>query len=244
MSSINQNPNAPWEMEWTPETISRFWDWYVVRPGFAGRYFSLQRGHSILEQISPYLPSDGPVVELGAGPGHLTHRLMAKGVPTLALDTSVQAVELLNERFGSTPEFLGARASTNVLPVDSGMAAGIVIVETVEHLNANVAASLLGEARRILRPGGRLFITTPNEEDLSAEHVMCPNCACTFHPIQHIRSFSASSLSEQLTSAGFNTLVCRPTYFSQLAGIHAKLESVRRRLERIRPPHLLYIGER
>jgi len=47
-----------------------------------------------------------------------------------------------------------------------------------------------------------------------------------------------------MTEAGFRTLRCEATYFSLLRGLHASLERVRRRIERLPNPHLLYIGRK
>jgi hypothetical protein len=98
--------------------------------------------------------------------------------------------------------------------------------------------------RRMLKPGGHVIATTPNEEDLAKGEIICPNCACVFHRIQHMRSLSTGSVEASMRAAGFAPVVCRATYFSPLGGAHALLERVRRRWERLPQPHLLFIGRR
>jgi SAM-dependent methyltransferase len=232
----------PWEIEWTPETVARFWDLYSRRDDFADRYFSRRCGWSIVDQVARFL--DSPVVEIGAGPGYLTSRLLERGFESIALDTSAEAVNMLLSRFGSVPGFLGAHKIVNALPVDNDYAGSVILCETLEHLSNDIASQLLSETRRVLRLGGRVVITTPNAEHLGDAYVICPNCACVFHPVQHMQSFSKTTIRTMMERADFRTVLCRPTYFSQHAGLRARLERVRRFAQSYPKPHLLYIGEK
>jgi hypothetical protein len=74
---------------------------------------------------------------------------------------------------------------------------------------------MLGEIRRILKPGtGYLFVTTPNNENLEASTVFCPECGAVFHRYQHLRSFTIESLEELMRSHGFATTLCNITLFN------------------------------
>ncbi len=69
----------------------------------------------------------------------------------------------------------------------------VVCFETIEHLTLHDARALATQAARILRPGGRLFVSTPN----------------TFHPTEYLRSathltpFSYEELGALFMEAGF-----------------------------------------
>jgi SAM-dependent methyltransferase len=139
--------------------------------------------------------------------------------------------------------FLGARAASGAaLPVEDATADLVVLVEAIEHLDDAGVDGVLGEARRITRPGGHLLITTPFEEDLAQAEVMCPDCGCVFHSVQHQRSVSPSWLRGRTAAAGFDEVVCRPTLFSHHPRWIRPLQSLKRALARDRPPHLLYVG--
>ncbi len=78
----------------------------------------------------------------------------------VAADFSGVAVRLARER--STP---GARAAffqadAQAIGLASAAFDTVICCETLEHLHDPVAA--VGELSRVLRPGGRLFLTTPN----------------------------------------------------------------------------------
>ncbi|MBN9631381.1 MAG: class I SAM-dependent methyltransferase, partial [Actinobacteria bacterium] len=107
---------------------------------------------------------DGPVVDLGAGTGKLTHALVARGLEVVAVDPSPQMLEVLGERVPEAEARLGSGES---LPLpDAG--AGLVVAAQAWHwMDPTVA---LPEVARVLRPGGRLGLVW-NDRDESIEWV-------------------------------------------------------------------------
>jgi hypothetical protein len=73
----------------------------------------------------------------------------------------------------------------------------------------------------LLAPGGVIVFTTPNDEDLGASRLYCPECDHVFHRWQHIRSWSAQSLSAFLTAQGFRDVKAWTTDFSPPVGLGA-----------------------
>lgn len=232
-----------WKLKWNSEQIHRFWDWHAKNPHSAN-YFSKNVGDAVLRQVAAHIPLRGTVIDLGAGPGYLVEKLLARNVATIAVDASEDSVSALKSKFNGQPHFLGAMLNTERVPVGDATADAVFLIETLEHLTTDVADALLREVRRMLKPGGHVIATTPNEEDLTKGEMICPNCACVFHRIQHMRSLSAGSVEASMRAAGFAPVVCRATYFSPLRGAHAFLERVRRRWEGLPQPHLLFIGRR
>jgi hypothetical protein len=68
----------------------------------------------------------------------------------------------------------------------------------VERLYDEALAATLRNCRALLRPGGRLFITTPNDERLEDSIVYCPVSNVTFHRWQHVRSWNSTTLPAAL----------------------------------------------
>jgi len=56
----------------------------------------------------------------------------------------------------------------------------VLLIEVVEHLKSDILDATLREIHRIMRPGGVLLITTPNNEDLSRSMKFCPDCGAIF----------------------------------------------------------------
>ncbi len=236
---------VPWALQWTPDHVRRYWDWWGSNPALAHLYFSRRYGDSLLDQVSRAVPLRGTMADLGCGPGYLVEKALARGLRALAVDSSPDSIKALRTRLARHPGFLGAHVSQEGrIPLDDGVADIVSIVETVEHLDDAVLDGLLAEARRIARPRGHVVVTTPNDENLPELQVMCPDCGCVFHQFQHVRSFSPAALRERMERSGLETVVCRPVLFSALPRWGRSLERMAYRLFKGRLPHLVYVGRR
>ena len=235
----------PWPLHWRPEHVGRFWDWYSSRGESSERYFSRAVGGRVLRATLRAVPVAGPAVEVGAAGGHFVEHLLKHGLDTLAVDTSPESVALLERRLAGAPHFLGARVNQSErLPLDDGYAGTLFLLETLEHLNDDTLEHILQEARRVLRPGGSLVVTTPNEEELARNQAMCPNCGCVFHTVQHVQSFSTQRLDQLLQRHGFASRACYATLFSYMPLGVRTLHRVFWNLRRGKLPHLFFAGTR
>jgi SAM-dependent methyltransferase len=92
--------------------------------------------------------------------------------------------------------------STAGLPCASGSADLLLLSELVEHLPE--AAPLLRECYRVLRPGGRVVVTTPNLWDI--RRVMAPLLGGTWSghtDPTHVNMYTPLRLARELRAAGF-----------------------------------------
>lgn len=242
ITASDNKSSAPWPLEWTDEHIRRFWDWFATQPQLADNYFARQVGHSVLAAAAAHVGAWGTVVDFGAGRGDLTALLLARGARVYAVDQSPASVAILLDRFGGHPGFLGAAQGSAALP--DGVADAVTLLEILEHLTDAVSRVVLSEVRRLLKPGGRLVVTTPHDEDLTQTHRLCPACSAVFSITQHQRSFTAATMAAHLEAHGFRTRTSRATYFTVRRGLHARLELLRRRIGGYPTPNLLYVGER
>jgi SAM-dependent methyltransferase len=67
----------------------------------------------------------------------------------------------------------------------------------------------LAEIHRLLKPGGRLLLTTPFDEELEKHMAFCPFCKAEYHHMQHMQRFSVESLSQLLKKYGFKIEFCK-----------------------------------
>lgn len=78
----------------------------------------------------------------------------------------------------------------------------VALLSVLEHLNEPRA--MLAEARRVLRPGGALYVVTPNVESFACR--VLHERAATFDGRNHLVYFSAETLSDILAREGFEPL--------------------------------------
>ena len=227
----------PHVIEWTPEKIERFWNHNL--PFMADSYFARSVGRSVIDHVSRGGPI-GSAADIGCGQGDLIGYLLERGHRVCGIDQSPDSVETVERRFAEMPGFIGASDGMTALEqVDT-----VFMLEVVEHMDDSALAKALELAGQLLRPGGRLVLTTPNEEKLDQCWRVCPDCGCTFHHVQHVRSWSAPALASHVSSFGFRTISCAATLFNPETRIPNWVARLGWKLLKGKLPHLIYIGER
>ena len=238
------------EVKWTPEAVRRFWDYYGTHPAAEDNYFSLRFGRRIIRMGLGRASVLGPVVDLGCGTGALSAELLREGFAVLAIDSSPATLERVRSRFAGEPRFLGAEAADlDRLPLGDQEAGAVFLVEVLEHLPRDAWDPLVAEVARVLRPGGRFVITTPNQEDLSARKIACPECGSVFHRVQHLESVDAAAVRALLTRHGLVPQRVRAVNFRHFPdrALGRLLGFVLRcfpGLEAKTAPHLIAVAER
>ncbi|MHC8293943.1 class I SAM-dependent methyltransferase [Pseudomonas sp. LB3P58] len=96
------------------------------------------------------LNADNAVVDLGAGTGKFTGRLMATGAQVIAVEPVAQMLEKLSEAF---PEVLAVSGTAMDLPLPD---ASVDVVICAQAFHWFASAEALTEIARVLKPGGKL----------------------------------------------------------------------------------------
>ena len=106
------------------------------------------------------------VLEIACGRGEFAEWCATRGRPSLfvAADFSMSAVRFARARVhGGTPSRRSVRfvqADAEAIALPSASMDTVICCETIEHVPRPRAAVM--ELARVLKPGGRLFLTTPN----------------------------------------------------------------------------------
>lgn len=237
---------APREIDWTPEQVAQFWGYQSKRPSASDNYFSVGSGIPVAKRTLSRVAQSASsrILDFGCGTGHFLAQL-ASLRPDLHLhgvDFSSESIQAAKETCASLeppPDLrvmIGASTSWSNQTFDA-----VYSLEVVEHLSTPLLHAMVTEIKRLLKPGGYLVITTPNDEDLEKLHTCCPNCQSTFHIWQHVRSWSPESLNEYMMTLGFALVSARAT---ELRPTRMRLLLWIARAARIlksRPPRILAI---
>ncbi|MFI9174113.1 class I SAM-dependent DNA methyltransferase [Streptomyces lincolnensis] len=105
-----------------------------------------------------------PVADLGSGPGHVTARLDALGLPVFGVDLSPRMVELARRAHPGLRFHVGSMTSLDLPDATLG---GITALYSVIHLPDEELPGVFAEFHRVLVPGGHVLLVfqSGDEED-------------------------------------------------------------------------------
>jgi SAM-dependent methyltransferase len=113
---------------------------------------------SMLERL--VAPDGKDVVDIGCGGGGLVRELAGRGARAVGVEISEdQLSSALARDPGHQGRYLVGRAQE--LPIEDASVDVAVFLRTLHHVPAADLTRALGEARRVLRPGGVVYIAEP-----------------------------------------------------------------------------------
>lgn len=136
------------------------------------------------------------VLDVGCGSGWLGACCQRRGAIVCAMDLGWVGVAGAKARFGEAAYQVG---DLYHLPFAAECFDAVVLSEVVEHLEDIDAA--LAEARRVLRPQGRLVVSVPYRETI-VEH-LCIHCNKLTPAHAHLHRFDEETLAAYLRRQGF-----------------------------------------
>lgn len=157
-------------------------------PGIGCGVSSLDR-YTLADDI---LPDDALILDAACGCGAGSDLLAHGDRDVVGIDTDRSSYEFASAAYGRD----GCNftwGDVEELQFLGGIFDAVVSVETIEHVSAHKA---LGEFHRVLRPGGLLFLTTPDAADSRSGK--------NHH---HVREYTRGELGALLVQAGFDGLV-------------------------------------
>jgi SAM-dependent methyltransferase len=159
------------------------------------------------------------IVELGSAPGHQIVQLAKMGFEATSVDLGAAEDEWGSGGPGRFRELLTEAGVRHIewnlerlpFPLDDESFDAALMTEVIEHLREYPARSL-AEVRRIIRPGGRLYLTTPNAAYLVARvrllaggsvHTPLQDWIGGLPHARHAREYTFREMDALLAHAGF-----------------------------------------
>jgi 2-polyprenyl-3-methyl-5-hydroxy-6-metoxy-1,4-benzoquinol methylase len=148
------------------------------------------------------------VLDVGCGEGRFTVELARAGAHVVGLDV---AQEPLRRARGRHPELdLRLAPAEGPWELDDASFDAVWAGEVIEHVADT--AGWLSEVRRVLRPGGRLLLSTPAHGPLTLSRTAISRRAFArrFDPLgEHLRFYSRETLSGLIRDFGFTAVEVR-----------------------------------
>jgi SAM-dependent methyltransferase len=161
------------------------------------------------------------VLDLGCGDGWMCAELAAVGAQPLGVEVAAAAVERAR-RHHPALEFRLAEIGGE-LPLEDNAFDVVWASEVIEHVADT--ARWLSEARRVLRPRGRLLLTTPNHSRL---RLLAEGIERYSEPLgDHLHLYVARSLRGLLEDFGFTEIEVRAAGGPPLARRMLRARAVR-----------------
>jgi ubiquinone/menaquinone biosynthesis C-methylase UbiE len=154
----------------------------------------------ILPWVLDGIDLDGPVLEIGPGPGLVTEALVQFGVEDLtSLEIEPEAAERLRDLYDSRVRVETGDASS--MPFDDASFATVVCCTMLHHVpTVDAQDAVLAESRRVLTPGG---VIAGSDSITSMRFRL-------FHLFDVHNPVDPASLPDRLRAAGFDHIEVEP----------------------------------
>jgi ubiquinone/menaquinone biosynthesis C-methylase UbiE len=161
--------------------------------------------------VAEHLQGANRVLDFGCGPGSFLS-ILAERFPTMeAIGVDQASRQIRFARDTISPRYTEGRIrfvetppGGEQLPFPDESFDAITCIEVVEHIHPYYVNCILRDLARLLKPGGRLIMTTPNYRSLwpLIEFALERMSPVKYHD-QHINKLTPNAAAKVLESAGF-----------------------------------------
>lgn len=166
------------------------------------------------------------LVDIGTGRGELLAVAVEQGAErAIGVEYAPAAVALAQQTLdvhGVTARAEVIQADARSIPVEGGVADVVTMIDVVEHLTDDELRRSLEEAKRLLKPGGRIFVhTMPNrivyDVTYRLQRSLWPGRrkrwpsdprVNEYEHLMHVNEQTLGSLKRYLDSAGYDEVRC------------------------------------
>lgn len=194
LTYLNPRPTPDAMADHYPETY-----WNAPEEGVPGVYLdSAARG--VVDTLCRRYPG-GRVLDVGCGSGGLVAHFRDRGMDAMGVEPMACPAELARDRYGLN--VVKGYLADAAFPDDSFDA--VTLFDVLEHTHDPVAE--LAEVRRVLKPGGAVFVKVPNIASLQAR--LLGKWWFGLDTPRHLYHFSPGTLRRVLSRAGFSQVSAR-----------------------------------
>lgn len=149
------------------------------------------------------------LLDIACGPGTFIGTLDAS-IEAVGVDIAAPQISYATEQYGA-PGKQFVKIDPGPLPFEDNHFDIATCIELIEHLTPEQVTQVLSEARRVLKPGGLLLVSTPNyHSGWPLLEVIVNRLSELSYADQHINKFYSSRLRQLLRELGFRQETVRP----------------------------------
>ena len=152
----------------------------------------------------------GKALDLGCGNGKTVSTLIDKGMDVTGIDFSEVAINQCKERFPQADFLVG---DVTNLPFNDNTFDYVTAVHVLEHLDDKQLAATVREIRRVLVPGGYVFVRSFTERDMRSEKRNSSDIYYRFYDMESMlkafEGFTVESAELKEDTTRFGTLRSR-----------------------------------
>ena len=112
-----------------------------------------------IEYLSANIAEGSSLLDIACGPGYGTKHLSGKGYQVVGGDYDGDVIAENRQKYSGIPELKFEQANAMDLSFEDNFFDAVLSMETIEHVNA--PEKMLEELARVLKPGGTLIMSTP-----------------------------------------------------------------------------------
>ena len=159
--------------------------------------FRLKRLKTIANIVRP----KKTVLDVGIGWGEIIPMLHEKGISSYTgIDFSEKIIERVSLKYPQHNFLVGSIDSIK------NQYDEILVLEVCEHILPTKVLQFYQNLKLLLKPGGRLIISVPVNEDLRRNTLKCPNCGSNHSRMGHVRNYSSELIGAELALANFHVI--------------------------------------
>lgn len=169
---------------WTKQQIQDFWEFEGNREAdFFGNQFNSQIAKKVHEHTSKTFFEPDQIIDIGCGTGELL-RVLKNYYPAsefIGIEPSPILSSGTNRSFDQKNSLQDVSFKQKIL---------FILTEVIEHIPETELKAYLSEIKSCTTTETHIFLTCPNNENLSKNFLVNPIDGSIYHRYQHIQSYS------------------------------------------------------
>ncbi len=156
----------------------------------------------------------GKILDLGCSPGHNAIILSRMGFEVIGIDLNDIYISKYNPGWFKEFDRITWDIEKKNLPFESDSFEYVIFSEVLEHVAIRHPKEIFQELKRVLKPGGMLYLTTPNVANLSYVLALLFGNNIFWNPEifygstdRHNREYTHGEVRKLLKDSGFNNII-------------------------------------